>query len=856
MAPTAAPKKYTPRAQVAGAKSAQVTVKAGAPLRQKTSEKKRRSLLEYKRFYFFSALVIPLFALSDLLPRVARYFGFVTDSFKERFAFITYLPATLQIAALASLITAGYFFHKVGKPYLVFAWNCFIKPFLTRKPDGIDSNEHQLRLEQFYQGQADVYDVTRRRLLRGRNTMLKLCAAQLRQYYPVRFADNFEPGKAGETVNDPSFLPSPPLSPSFLTNTDTRYAWVDIGGGTGENVERMNQFFPIRNFDRVYVVDITPSLCEVARKRFERLGWTNVRVLCMDAEKFEVPKDDGDLEIALITMSYSLSMIEQFYGIVDQLSTVLSPNGIFGVADFYVSSKRSSDPHRQLSWFMRWFWSIWFDLDNIYLHPCRRDYLEYKFATVKTLSGKNHFVKPVVTIPYYVWIGAQKGSILGDGFALDGPAVGSVEVDENDETRSVDSDGEDRDDNVVDNKAFQEVEFGAKNNIVDSAHVHGQGMRWRQPFDTKLIPRFSTYIYAFAWEDPRVDLEFMQMKPTDKMLTITSGGCNILEYLVKVGPARVHAVDLNPCQNNMLELKLAGISSMEYQDFWRLFGEGQIPSFQTLLDTHLSPYLSPHAYQWWVANGNFKNLHKTGCSGLAIRVFDFVIKVRGLRGAVDRMCNASTLAEQNKIWLEEIRPHFLSKWLIRILNNERFLWGALGVPPAQMQMIYEEGSAYDYAANTFDPAIEHSLLRDDNYFYYLCLMLKYRPNNCPAYLSEAGFKILKENPERLNAIKIHTDTIINVLTNQVEDAELDHIILMDHLDWFAHEDAEAELKMVHQKLKVGGRAYWRSAGKYPWYNEILEKLGFEVFPLQIREDKKMYIDRVNMYASFWCGRKL
>lgn len=55
------------------------------------------------------------------------------------------------------------------------------------------------------------------------------------------------------------------------------------------------------------------------------------------------------------------------------------------------------------------------------------------------------------------------------------------------------------------------------------------------------------------------------------------------------------------------------------------------------------------------------------------------------------MCNAETLEEQRKIWRQEIRPHFLSTWLIRILNNERFLWGALGIPPAQMQMVLKEG---------------------------------------------------------------------------------------------------------------------------------------------------------------------
>ena len=159
---------------------------------------------------------------------------------------------------------------------------------------------------------------------------------------------------------------------------------------------------------------------------------------------------------------------------------------------------------------------------------------------------------------------------------------------------------------------------------------------------------------------------------------------------------RIHAVDLNPCQNHLLELKLAGLTSLCYEDFWKLFGEGYIPNFRTILDTLLSPNLSPYAYEFWKRTGDFKNLFKTGCSGLAIKVFNFVIKLRRLQPIVEQMCATTSLEEQNRIWKDELRPHLLNKWLIRILNNDRFLWGALGVPQAQMQMLLEEGFSIIY----------------------------------------------------------------------------------------------------------------------------------------------------------------
>jgi len=60
--------------------------------------------------------------------------------------------------------------------YVRFAYACFFKPHT-----GDDSGNQQDALESFYRAQADVYDHTRRRLLHGREDMLCLVAAQLKQ---------------------------------------------------------------------------------------------------------------------------------------------------------------------------------------------------------------------------------------------------------------------------------------------------------------------------------------------------------------------------------------------------------------------------------------------------------------------------------------------------------------------------------------------------------------------------------------------------------------------------------------------------------------------------------------------------
>lgn len=116
-----------------------------------------------------------------------------------------------------------------------------------------------------------------------------------------------------------------------------------MGGGTGWNIEAMSRFVNVPEFfSNVYLVDFSPSLCEVARKRFARLGWKNVKVVCEDARKFKLEDYENGLQEGrttsrspssyfcekgpehggadLITMSYSLSMIVRHNKVTSSLA--------------------------------------------------------------------------------------------------------------------------------------------------------------------------------------------------------------------------------------------------------------------------------------------------------------------------------------------------------------------------------------------------------------------------------------------------------------------------------------------------------------------------------------------------------
>jgi betaine lipid synthase len=153
----------------------------------------------------------------------------------------------------------------------------------------------------------------------------------------------------------------------------------------------MQQYLPVAEyFKAVYLVDFSPSLCQVAEARFRRLGWKNVKVVCQDARYFRLDEyedengvdskikekniyglaQESTIGADVITLSYALSMIPEFYPVIDSLSSLLSMEGIIGVVDFYVQSQvdfRSKNytggvVDRHCNWWSRTFWRTWFEV--------------------------------------------------------------------------------------------------------------------------------------------------------------------------------------------------------------------------------------------------------------------------------------------------------------------------------------------------------------------------------------------------------------------------------------------------------------------------------------------------------------
>ncbi len=88
---------------------------------------------------------------------------------------------------------------------------------------------------------------------------------------------------------------------------------------------------------------------------------------------------------------------------------------------------------------------------------------------------------------------------------------------------------------------------------------------------TSPIPYGGRLMFTQSWEDPDCDLAALRPAPGETLFAVTSGADNVLGFLL-ADPARVIAVDLNPTQTWLLELKMAAFRRLSHGDMLHLLG--------------------------------------------------------------------------------------------------------------------------------------------------------------------------------------------------------------------------------------------------------------------------------------------
>jgi len=186
--------------------------------------------------------------------------------------------------------------------------------------------------------------------------------------------------------------------------------WVDFGCGTGYNLEIMNSQGKLNQFSKIYIVDLSKSLLEKAKQRVINNSFNNVESVEADACTWRPQEKQVDL----ITFSYSLTMIPDWFLALENAFNILSPNGIITIVDFYVSRKYPREGMKYHNWFTRTFWQLYFAFDNVYLNADHLPFLKSHFEEQTIIEKKSPvpYVK-FLKIPFYIFLG-RKPSLKKD----------------------------------------------------------------------------------------------------------------------------------------------------------------------------------------------------------------------------------------------------------------------------------------------------------------------------------------------------------------------------------------------------------------------------------------------------------
>lgn len=328
---------------------------------------------------------------------------------------------------------------------------------------------------------------------------------------------------------------------------------------------------------------------------------------------------------------------------------------------------------------------------------------------------------------------------------------------------------------------------------------------------------FQGFVYNQIWEDPDVDLAALELKPNHRVLTIASGGCNVLNYLA-ADPAKIVAVDLNPNHVALTKLKLSALQNLPtYEEFFRFFGQANDRANRTAYDDFLSKRLDKVTRQYWEKhvplrgrriNMFARNLYRYGLLGRFIGVLHAVAKLHGKK--LEPILAARTPAEQRRLFERHIAPLFDYK-SIRMLSKSPVSLYALGIPPAQYDELVAAGDPIAVLRERVE-RLACDFPIHANYFAWQAFGRGYDIEHraaVPAYLQRETYEMIRT---RTDKVEVHHASLTDFLGAQPAHS-MHRYVLLDAQDWMNSDQITALWREIDRTADTrDARVIFRTAG--------------------------------------------
>lgn len=310
-------------------------------------------------------------------------------------------------------------------------------------------------------------------------------------------------------------------------------------------------------------------------------------------------------------------------------------------------------------------------------------------------------------------------------------------------------------------------------------------------------------LYSTSDEDNTSELRALNIAPDDHIVSVTGSGCRTLSLLTQ-NPRSVVSVDYSPGQNYLLELKLAAIRALSYDDLLQFLGvdkcQGRWKTFESLQEG-----MSPAAVAYFrrhrpaiergiLFSGRHERFYVTVVAPMMHLLFGRQLK---------KIFDCSSIEEQARIYREELNGR-LWRFLIRNGFSERTLRLILNDDKYHIEI--HVPSIGDYMLGRLDHTFSHHLAKDNHWISFM-LNGKY-----PSRKSLPHF-LLQENYE---AIRRATTTVTMVTGNLIEylktlpDQSVDKFSLSDVTSCINRDEFNALLDEVYRAGRAGASICYRN----------------------------------------------
>ena len=330
---------------------------------------------------------------------------------------------------------------------------------------------------------------------------------------------------------------------------------------------------------------------------------------------------------------------------------------------------------------------------------------------------------------------------------------------------------------------------------------------------------FSNLVYAQIWEDPAVDLEALALDSSCRIITIASGGCNVLSYLT-AGPGHITAVDINAAHIALNRLKLAAALHLpDYEAFYRFFGAADTRANIAAFRQYILPHLDAQTAHYWQGRHGLRrrrqirrftsNFYRAGLLGTFIGASHLVARLNGVNPRV--MLQARTLEEQRRIFDQKFAPLFNRRALRWLVNRPASLYG-LGIPPAQYKALAgdSEGGMADVLRQRLE-RLACGFPLSENYFAWQAFGRRYSPSGwrCRPTFDPNNFALVRKYASR---VSVHHSSLTVHLERGLP-PDLDRYVLLDAQDWMGDAELTDLWREITRTARPGARVIFRTAGE-------------------------------------------